>query len=290
MSPEQSLKRSNSPLMAPFQWVEHSSPRTPPSNCLNDDEGGLSYGLDVPYEYREAPFYTRIQDIRPLPNTVNRVVSSISLSLLLLLSIASSGCMGLAMQREIMEGMRDDPREEIVPVEPIVQAHIFAQNECILPEIDSYSQETDCYSNESVILVDETVSKMLLDFSVSFEWSSTVGEFLGNNTDELRFVEITLLKPNGDKCWEYLATSSVGQMSLELRSESDCTISIGNSSGFTNGNWVLQVRARGYALSAPIDTLSFEDEFRVSLWVTKKCIVFPEIHAEGECSFSSELE
>ena len=113
-----------------------------------------------------------------------------------------------------------------------------------------------------MILVDETVSKMLLDFSVSFEWSSTVGEFLGNNTDELRFVEITLLKPNGDKCWEYLATSSVGQMSLELRSESDCTISIGNSSGFTNGNWVLQVRARGYTLSAPIDTLSFEDRVR----------------------------
>ena len=143
----------------------------------------------------------------------------------MLLSVASSGCMGLAMQRELMEGMRDDPREEIVPVEPIVQAHIFAQNECILPGTESYSQETDCYSNESVILVDETVSKMLLDFSVSFEWSSTVGEFLGNNTDELRFVEITLLKPNGDKCWEYLATSSVGQMSLELRSESDCTIS-----------------------------------------------------------------
>ena len=31
--------------------------------------------------------------------------------------------------------MRDDPREEIVHVEPIVQAHIFAQNECILPEL-----------------------------------------------------------------------------------------------------------------------------------------------------------
>ena len=270
--------------------MEHSSPWAPSSNCLNDDEGGLSYGLDVPYEYREAPFHTRIQDIRPLPNSVNKVASSISLSLLMLLSVASSGCMGLAMQRELMEGMRDDPREEIVPVEPIVQAHIFAQNECILPGTESYSQETDCYSNESVILVDETVSKMLLDFSVSFEWSSTVGEFLGNNTDELRFVEITLLKPNGDKCWEYLATSSVGQMALELRSESDCTISIGNSSGFTNGNWVLQVRARGYALSAPIDTLSFEDEFRVSLWVTKKCIVFPEIHSDGECTFSSELE
>ena len=239
------------------------------------------------------PFYTRIQDIPPLRNNVNRGASSVFLSLIILLSIASSGCMGLAMQRELMEGMRDDPREEIVPVEPIVQAHIFGQNECILPgteSMENYNQETDCYSNESTISVDETVSKMLLDFSVSFEWSSTVGELLGNNTDELRFVEITLLKPNGDKCWEYLATSSVGQMSLELRSESDCTISIGNSSGFTNGNWILQVRARGYAIAAPIDTLSFEDEFRVSLWVTKKCIVFPEIHAEGECTFSSELE
>ena len=53
--------------------MEHSSPWAPSSNCLNDDEGGLSYSLDVPYEYREAPFHTRIQDIRPLPNSVNSV-------------------------------------------------------------------------------------------------------------------------------------------------------------------------------------------------------------------------
>ena len=64
-----------------------------------------------------------------------------------------------------MEGMRDDPREEIVPVEPIVQAHIFGQNECILPgseSMENYNQETDCYSNQSTISVDETVSKMQL--------------------------------------------------------------------------------------------------------------------------------
>ena len=209
----------------------------------------------------------------------------------MLLSIASSGCMGLAMQRELMEGMRDDPREEIVPVEPIVQAHIFAQNECIFQELRATNQETDCYSNESVILVDETVSKMLLDFSVSFEWSSTVGEFLGNNTDELRFVEITLLKPNGDKCWEYLATSSVGQMSLELRSESDCTISIGNSSGFTNGNWVLQCQGQRICIYPRPSTHSrLKTSSESHFGLQKKCIVFPEIHAEGECTFSSELE
>ena len=76
-------------------------------SCINDDEGLPSEGFDVPYEYREAPFYTRIQDIRPHPGNVNKVASSISLSLLMLLSIASSGCMGLAMQRELMEGMRE---------------------------------------------------------------------------------------------------------------------------------------------------------------------------------------
>lgn len=221
---------------------------------------------------------------------MQRTRTSLLLASLMLLSMASSGCMGLAMQREVMEGMREEPREDIVPVEPIVQAHIFSQNECVLPGSEDSNQETDCYFNESMIMIDETVSKMLLDFSVSFEWSATLGEVLGNNTDELRFVEIKLLKPNGDLCWDYLATSSVGQMSLELRSESDCTVSIGNTSGFSNGEWLLNVRARGYALAAPIDTLSFEDEFRVSLWVTKKCVVFPEIHDEGECTFSSELE
>ena len=98
---------------------------------------------------------------------------SIILVSLMLVSMASSGCMGLAVQREVMEGMREDPREDIVPVEPLVQAHTFSQNECVLPGSEDSNQETDCYSNESRILVDETVSKMLLDFSVSFEWSAT---------------------------------------------------------------------------------------------------------------------
>ena len=35
--------------------MEHSFPDTFSHVCLNDDEGGLSYGTDVPYEYREAP-------------------------------------------------------------------------------------------------------------------------------------------------------------------------------------------------------------------------------------------
>ena len=246
--------------------------------------------LTFPMSTERHPLYTRIQVLHPSRNNVKRAATSILMTLMMVLSIASSGCMGLAMQREVMEGMREDPSEEIVPVEPIVQTHIFGQNECIMPGTDDYNQDTDCYFNESMIMVDQTVSQMLIDFSVSFEWSAALGDILGNNTDELRFVEITLLKPNGDICWDYFTTSSIGQDALTLRSESDCTVVIGNTSGFSDGNWILQVRARGYAISAPITTLSFEDEFSVRLWVTKRCIRFPEIHEKDECTFVSDLE
>ena len=51
---------NNSPcLLSPINhavWpMEHSFLDTFSHICLNDDEGGLSYGTDVPYEYREAP-------------------------------------------------------------------------------------------------------------------------------------------------------------------------------------------------------------------------------------------
>ena len=75
---------------------------------------------------------------------MHRTATSIILVSLMLVSMASSGCMGLAVQREVMEGMREDPREDIVPVEPLVQAHIFSQNECVLPGSEDSNQETDC--------------------------------------------------------------------------------------------------------------------------------------------------
>ncbi len=219
-----------------------------------------------------------------------RPIVGLSMAAMMLLSILTSGCMGLAIQREVMEDLREDYDIDTVPVEPVGWEHKFSQNECVLPGTEEDAQELDCYSNITTIRVDQTVSKMSLDLSVSFEWSALIGEYLGNNTDEIRFVEVTLRKPNQEVCWSYLATSTVS-LEGEWGGENDCESGTGsNTSGFDEGEWKLEVRARGYAFSAPIDTLSFQDEFRVSLWTTKPCVRFPEIHEFPDCTFLSDLD
>ena len=219
-----------------------------------------------------------------------RQTVGLSLVAIMLLSILSSGCMGLAIQREVMEDLREEYEIDNIPVDPTGWEHKFSQNECVLPGSDEDAQELDCYSNVTTIRVDQTVSKMSLDLSVSFEWSALIGEYLGNNTDEIRFVEIILRKPNQEPCWTYLATSTVS-LEEEWDGENDCDSGMGsNVSGFDEGEWKLEVRARGYAFTAPIDTLSFQDEFRVSLWVTKPCVRFPEIHDYPDCTPLSDMD
>ncbi|MBC95097.1 MAG: hypothetical protein CMB58_005380 [Methanobacteriota archaeon] len=221
---------------------------------------------------------------------MGRQTLGLSLVAMMLLSILSSGCMGLAIQREVMEDLREDYEIDNIPVDPTGWEHKFSQNECVLPGGEEDVQEVDCYANVTTIRVDQTVSKMSLDLSVTFEWSGTIGEYLGNNTDEIRFVEIMLRKPNQEVCWSYLATSTVS-LEEEWDGENDCESGSGsNVSGFGEGEWKLEVRARGYAFAAPIDTLSFQDEFRVSLWVTKPCVRFPEIHDYPDCTPLSDMD
>ena len=57
----------------------------------------------------------------------------LSLAAMMLLSILSSGCMGLAIQREVMEDLREDYEIDNIPVDPTGWEHKFSQNECVLP-------------------------------------------------------------------------------------------------------------------------------------------------------------
>ena len=71
-----------------------------------------------------------------------------SLLVMLFFSTISAGCMGLVMQREIMEDMRDEP-------------FVINREEAYLWDVtfNSDSLESVQYTNQTQIVFDETVSK-----------------------------------------------------------------------------------------------------------------------------------
>ena len=109
---------------------------------------------------------------------------------------------------------------------------------------------------------------------------------MGNETNELRYVEARLWAPGtqssgGDPFWEVRATQDYPLERFEWTDlESD----------FIEGSWTLEVEARGYGMTAPIEQLSFHDHFDLYATITKPCVHFPQAHDDGECTFLSELE
>lgn len=64
---------------------------------------------------------------------------------------------------------------------------------------------------------------------------------------------------------------------------------------FIEGTWVLEVEARGWGVTTPVEQLSFHDSFDLYATMTKPCVHFPSSHevaadGEMECTFLSELE
>ncbi len=82
----------------------------------------------------------------------------------------------------------------------------------------------------------------------------------------------------GDPFWEVRATQDYPLERIEWR-----------SSELINGVWILEVEARGYGVTAPIEQLSFYDHFDLYATITKPCVRFAASHEIGECSFLSDL-
>ena len=64
---------------------------------------------------------------------------------------------------------------------------------------------------------------------------------------------------------------------------------------FIEGTWILEVEARGWGITTPVEQLSFHDSFELYATITKPCVHFPSSHevyenGEKECTFLSELE
>jgi hypothetical protein len=198
---------------------------------------------------------------------------ALSIAALLLLSMLSSGCMALSMQREIIESWRDPP----VQIDKEVTAG-WSETFDTGATLDSV-----IYANETEIMFDETVSELTINFRVQFPYSSTIEELIGNDTNELRYVEAKLWEPGtkaagGDPFWEVRATQDYPLERFEWRTD------------FIEGAWTLEVEARGYGVTAPVEQLSFHDHFDLFATITKPCVRFPQSHELGECTFLSDLD
>jgi hypothetical protein len=192
---------------------------------------------------------------------------------ILMLSATITGCLGLAVQREWMEDIREPPKvretEETVGFE-----HTFI----------SEGVESVYYTDEVLIEFDSTISQLKILFAADFPYSNILEELIGNETNEYRYVHAKLWKPGvresgGDPFWEVKATQDFPQQQYTFP-----------SSDLISGKWVFEVEARGYGVTAPIDQASFYDHFDTYVTITKPCVVFAESHENEDCTYLSDLQ
>ena len=144
------------------------------------------------------------------------------------------------------------------------------------------------YENETKLIFDETVSSLVINFRAQFPYSGTLEDLFGNDTNQVRYVEARL--------WEPGAQQSGGVPFWEVRASQDYPGERWDwQLDFIEGTWVLEVEARGWGVTTPVEQLSFHDSFDLYATMTKPCVHFPSSHevaadGEMECTFLSELE
>lgn len=199
--------------------------------------------------------------------------AALGMLLMLVASMASAGCLGLVMQREVMESMREEPV-------------VINKEETNLWDVtfdsDSLSADAIQYTNETSISLDDTVSKLTITFRAQFPYSSILEEVVPNGTNEYRYVQVRVWEPGvkaagGDPYWEVRATQDYPLERFEF-------------SDLVNGLWLVEIDARGYGWDSPIDQASFHDHFDMSVTITKPCVHFAEVHEIGECTDLSVLQ
>ena len=190
---------------------------------------------------------------------------------MLVVSTVSAGCLGLVIQREIMESMREEPE-------------VINKEESYFWDItfDSDSIEAIQYTNETPILFDETVSKLTIVFRAQFPYSSILEQVVPNGTNEYRYVEV--------RVWEPGVKAAGGNPYWEVKATQDYPLERFEFSDLVNGNWLVEIDARGYGWDSTVDQASFHDHFDMSLTITKPCVRFAEIHDTGECTDLSVLQ
>ena len=199
--------------------------------------------------------------------------SAMVITTLILVAGASSGCLGLVLQREMMEDMREPP-ETILREESIGFDHTFT----------STGFDSTDYYNESTMEIDPSVQSMSISFRAQMPLSETFESLIGNETNLIRYVDAKLWAP-GSK-------SAGGDPFWKIRVTQDHPLERWDYSGmeFNEGVWTLEVDARGYGWEPGIEQLTAKDHFDVFVTITKPCIRFAEIHESDDCTFQSELD
>ena len=179
------------------------------------------------------------------------------------------------MQREIMESLRDDP-------EPINKEESTHWDVTFNSDSIEEFQAGLIYTNETTIQFDETVSKLTIVFHAQFPYSSILEQVVPNGTNEYRYVEV--------RVWEPGVKAAGGNPYWEVKATQDYPLERFEFSDLVNGNWLVEIDARGYGWDSVVDEVSFHDHFDMTLTITKPCVRFAEIHDLGECTDLSVLQ
>ena len=182
----------------------------------------------------------------------------------LLLTMSLPGCLSLVYGREIMEGVRGEPKiDEDWRVFDL--SHTF-----VLEGADAFSQIQE--SKTEQIEIDETVSEVVIIFKTS------VNYHLGDSDQRYVSVQLLWCDEFGSNCdtsnpiYEVMADNgSYPQETIEI--DRDIT-------QFEDGMWLLSVDGRGGGTNTGISTLDFEDSWLLRVRVVRPCLQFPESPTE----------
>ena len=182
----------------------------------------------------------------------------------LFLTMSLPGCLSLVYGREIMEGVRGEPKiDEDWRVYDL--SHTF-----VLEGADAFSQIQE--SKTEQIEIDETVSEVVIIFKTS------VNYHLGESDQRYVSVQLLWCDEFGSNCdtsnpiYEVMADNgSYPQETVEI--DRDIT-------QFDDGMWLLTVDGRGGGTNTGISTLDFEDSWLLRVRVVRPCLQFPESPTE----------
>ena len=175
----------------------------------------------------------------------------------IMLSVSLSGCLSLAIGREMMEGARGEPKVYDV-TDSYRLAYTFTTN-----GIDSYQ-----HSNQTNISIDHTVSDIIINFRVQLDADSILGP-LGVNisqwTGEERYVEAWLYDAEGSEWWHMRTEEDLAMNRSEYESP---------PLTFPSGEWNLVVDSRGFGWVT--DLMEAHDSYELTITLVRPCMTFPE--------------
>ena len=178
----------------------------------------------------------------------------------LFLTMSLPGCLSLVYGREIMEGVRGEPKiDEDWRVYDM--SHTF-----ILEGADAFAQIQETKTEQ--IEIDETVSEVVIIFKTS------VNYHLGDSDQRYVHVELLWCDEFGSNCD---TTNPIYEIMADNGSYPQETVEINRDiNQFEDGMWRLTIDGRGGGTNTGISTIDFEDSWLLRVRVVRPCLQFPE--------------